>query len=145
MYATWSASCRSIAAVLQRSTSLHPVWPDVADAAGRCRGTSWTLIQQEESGRQEGLRREPLVNHRLPLNIIFSSDNLAECWAINGRSHHVVFCHFLLVFNSYSCLPFFFSSLASRVSDTREAQSSYSSARCFTAFIMGKRLSSVNL
>lgn len=43
------------------------------------------------------------------------------------------------------CLPFFFSSLASRVSVTREAQSSYSSARCFTAFIMGNRSSSVYL
>lgn len=43
------------------------------------------------------------------------------------------------------CLPFFFSSLASRVSVTWEAHSSYSSARCFTAFIMGNSSSSVYL
>lgn len=60
---------------------------------------------------------------------------------LNHRCGPVMLC-FLIC----SCrLPFFFSSLASRVSVTREAQSSYSSARCFTACIMGNSSSSVYL
>lgn len=55
---TWSVSCHSVAAVPLRSTSLHLVWPDVADAAGRCQGTAWTQIEQEGSETLAGLRKE---------------------------------------------------------------------------------------
>lgn len=43
------------------------------------------------------------------------------------------------------CVPFFFSSFASRVSVTVEAHWSYSSARALTAVIMGNSSSSVYL
>lgn len=72
------------------------------------------------------------------LFVMFSWQRLFD---LNHRCGPVMPC-FLVC----SCrLPFFFSSLAPRVSVTREAQSSYSSARCFTAFIMGNRSSSVYL